>query len=214
MAELIRPYQPTDRAAVRAICCDTAFMGHPMDRFFDDREILADALSRYYTDFEPEKILVAEVEGKISGYFFGCTHSHNFRSTLRWRIAPMLAAKGFARGVLWRPGTRRFVFRVIGCSLKGKIRIPEVPPEYPAHLHINLLDSCRGHGLGVQLMETGLDSLRTAGAKGAHLQTLKQNTRAVAFFRRCGFESIHEGSADLWPPEAQPLNTLTMARKL
>jgi len=31
---VIRPYRPGDRAAVRAICADTGFLGQPIDPVF------------------------------------------------------------------------------------------------------------------------------------------------------------------------------------
>ena len=56
----IRPYEPRDRAAVRQICCDTADAGQPVERFFPDREVIADLLTNYYTQFEPQSAFVAD----------------------------------------------------------------------------------------------------------------------------------------------------------
>ena len=36
-AVVIRGFQAADREAVRAICCDTADRGRPIERFFSDR---------------------------------------------------------------------------------------------------------------------------------------------------------------------------------
>lgn len=57
---IIRPYAAGDREAVRRICCDTADAGHPVESFFSDRELIADLLMNYYTDYEPESVWVAE----------------------------------------------------------------------------------------------------------------------------------------------------------
>lgn len=214
MNAVIRPFQPSDLAAVRAICCDTAFMGQPIDRFFSDREIFADALTGYYTDFEPENALIVEMEGRIAGYFFGCVNTARFHLIATRCLAPRLIIKGLVRGVLWRRGTRRLNMGVMRSAAAGHLKFSEPLPDFPSHLHLNLLEEYRGHGWGTKLMESGLARLRDAGAAGVHLQTMKQNVRAVEFFKRFGFQPYSETSADFWPAEVQPLTILSMARKL
>ena len=66
MSLQIRPYSPTDRQAVRNICCDTGFMGSAIDPVYRDRDAFADFFTRYYTDLEPENALVA-MDGEKSG---------------------------------------------------------------------------------------------------------------------------------------------------
>src|SRR4051812_15889577 len=51
---LIRGYRESDREAVRTLCCDTGFLGDPIDPVYEDRELFADFLTTYYTDHEPE----------------------------------------------------------------------------------------------------------------------------------------------------------------
>jgi ribosomal protein S18 acetylase RimI-like enzyme len=55
-------------------------------------------------------------------------------------------------------------------------------------LHINLLPEARGTGLGALLMKQWQDHLRQAGVPGCHLGTIAENTRAIGFFERMGFE--------------------------
>jgi hypothetical protein len=43
----IRRFQASDREAIRRLCCDTGFLGNPIDPVFEDREIFADYLTRY-----------------------------------------------------------------------------------------------------------------------------------------------------------------------
>src|SRR3954464_3696784 len=68
----IRPFNPaTDRARVRELCCETGFLGKPIDPVFEDRELFADYLTGYYTDWEPESAWVLVVNGDIRGYLMG-----------------------------------------------------------------------------------------------------------------------------------------------
>ncbi|HQP91597.1 MAG TPA: GNAT family acetyltransferase, partial [Candidatus Omnitrophota bacterium] len=67
----VRKFSPGDRQAVRDIAWDTAFMGETASVFFDDKEILCDFLTEYFTDFEPDPFFVAESGGRVVGYLAG-----------------------------------------------------------------------------------------------------------------------------------------------
>ena len=51
----IRPYTLKDRPGLRKISYDTSFLGKA-DELFDEPELLADALTLYFTDSEPQSI--------------------------------------------------------------------------------------------------------------------------------------------------------------
>ena len=68
---LIRRYRRSDRDAVRKLCCDTGFLGDPIDPVYEDRELFADFLTTYYTNWEPESSFVIEKDGEIRGYLLG-----------------------------------------------------------------------------------------------------------------------------------------------
>src|SRR6201746_1386065 len=70
----IRKFQPADRARVRQLCCETGFLGNAIDPVFEDRELFADYLTAYYTDWEPESAFVLLVNGDIRGYLLGSRH--------------------------------------------------------------------------------------------------------------------------------------------
>lgn len=63
---------------------------------------------------------------------------------------------------------------------------------YPAHLHINLAESARGHGLGGQLIEAFISDLK--GCTGVHIVTAP-TARNVNFYRKNGF--VHEEVREL-----------------
>src|SRR6188472_3145331 len=68
---VIRSYRASDRDAVRRLCCQTGFLGEPIDPVYEDHELFADFLTTYYTDQEPESSFVLEVNGEIRGYLLG-----------------------------------------------------------------------------------------------------------------------------------------------
>ena len=196
---IIRPYAAGDRAALRRICCDTADAGRPVEAFFDDRELIADLLMNYYTDFEPASAWVAEqaggpaiaggpgIAGEVVGYLTGCRDTSRFRRIMFWWIVPRALFKAFWRGTWWAASTRRLIrYNLPICwRALGRRAIPLA--GYPAHLHINLRPGMQGQGIGRQLINQFLAQLRSAGIPGVHLSAREDNITAIAFFEKIGF---------------------------
>ncbi len=183
---VIRPYEARDRAAVRAICCDTADRGKPVESFFSDRELIADLVTRYYTDFEPETCWVADAGGTVAGYLTGALDTSRQERILHRRIVPRALLRAFARGALFRAETWR-MFVALLRSREGYASRGPVAVEYPAHLHIDVLDGYRGQRVGQRLMDAFLGRLRERGVGGVHATVRGDNPKACTFFERMGF---------------------------
>ena len=56
---------------MRHVSFQTGYMGEPVDWLWRDPESFADLLTTYYTDREPESLLVAELEAEVVGYLMG-----------------------------------------------------------------------------------------------------------------------------------------------
>lgn len=177
---------------MRRICHLTGFMGDPADWFWADEASFADMFSGYYTDAEPESALVVEADGAVCGYLLGCRDS-----TRAWDPVRVAARHVVRRGIAVRPGTAGTVWRAVGDTIGDlatrRVRLADlelVDPRYPAHLHVNLLPAARGRGAGGALVRTWLDELRGDGVPGCFLQTMAENTAAVAFFEAMGFRTL------------------------
>lgn len=212
----IRPYRPSDRAAVRRVCFETGYMGEPVAWMWRDEESFADLFSGYWTDHEADSALVAEVDGAVAGYLLGCDDTRRVGNP-----AAMMGRHMVRRGLLLRPGTAGVMWRMIGDAAVGAAR-HDLPPasvydeRWPAHLHIDLLPVCRGRGVGAALVRRWLDTLRTRGVPGCHLETMAENHGAVAFFTAMGFTA--RGRAHLVPgfrtPAGGRLHVQLMVREL
>ncbi len=190
----IRPYTARDRAAVRHICYVTGYMGEPVDWQWRDAESFADIFSGYYTDREPESAQVVELDGEVAGYLLGCVDSSRV-----WNVGAIAGRHIVRRGIAFRPGTARVVWRTIADAAvdiaRGHVtreQLEFADPRWPAHLHIDLLEQTRGRGAGRALVTGWLDSLRARAIPGCHLQTMAENTGAVAFFESLGFSRFGE----------------------
>lgn len=184
---IVRSYQSQDREAVRQIACDTADMGEPVESFFGDREVIADLLTRYYTDYESESLWVAEYEGKVIGYLTGCLDSRRYFRVMAWRLVPQIVIKSILRGVLLRQDTWGLFRAAIKTGrLSGfKRHIPL--GKYPAHLHVNIQKGFRSENIGRHLVERFIEQLEVRGLRGIHLAVRQDNVRARKFFEHLGF---------------------------
>jgi GNAT superfamily N-acetyltransferase len=179
----IRAYEPADREAIRRVCFETGYMGEPIDWLWRDRESFADLITRYYTDREPESILVAARDGRVVGYLTGCVDSERARNASVREIRRLLG-----NGALLKPGFAAF----LGRALFDVVRDRGAPEEslfdarWPAHLHIDFLPEGRGKGLGRRIMSQWFERLRALGTPGVHLGTFAENHPAIRFFEACG----------------------------
>lgn len=65
-------------------------------------------------------------------------------------------------------------------------RFADASARYPAHLHVNLDEEWRGHGIGRRLVDAFSDAARDAGAPGVHVVT-QRGMRNVGFYLANGF---------------------------
>jgi len=184
---VIRPYETADRTGVRRVCYLTGFMGEPADWMWRDQESFADMFTGYWTDREPESATVAVLDGEVVGYLLGCRDSRKV-----WNAGKQFAHHAFGRGMAFRPGTAGVMWRIVEDGIVDSFRHRLPPPTYyderwPAHLHIDLLPVCRHKGIGATLVARWLETLRSEDVAGCHLQTMAENSRAIAFFEKMGF---------------------------
>lgn len=186
----VRPYQPTDREAVRRICADTGFMGNPIDEIFRDRDAFADFFTRYYTDYEPECALVTEDAGtgEVVGYMLGCVR-YRFQAMQQvWLMLSRLAPKVIFRLLCGRYDrtSREFLYWVLFRSVR------ETPPapRRAAHFHINLLPAYRTGVFGREMVFRFFDLANARGVRRIYGQIQTRDDRRTSFWTRYGFKEL------------------------
>jgi hypothetical protein len=184
---LIRGYRRSDREAVRKLCCDTGFLGDPIDPVYEDRELFADFLTTYYTDHEPESCFLLEVDGEIRGYLLGS------RKPLRNQLYALyqniwLFFRALTRYVLYNDRSRRFVRWIL---VHGWREVPAAPRRTP-HFHINLLPDARKVSTTRALMSAYLSYLYRSGEKRVYGQIITfESRRGEKMFERYGFKVLN-----------------------
>jgi len=183
----IRPYRATDREMVRKLCCDTGFLGNPIDPIFEDRDLFANFLTGYYTDWEPESAFVIEVDGEVKGYLLGsrCPWRQQIYSIYQNIV---LFARGLFRLSGYNAASRKFVRWIF---FQGWREVPKAPRR-TAHFHINLLPEARNVPSTRALMDAYLKYLHDHGEKRVYGQMVTfESRRGSRMFERYGFRVVN-----------------------
>ena len=183
----IRKYHVRDRAVVREICWQTAFMGQSIAYAYSDRESWVDMYTRYYTDSEPESAWVAvDAEDEVCGYLLSSMDTRQAESEVS------IALRHSVRRFLWlRLGTAGFWWRALWDSLMdlAEPKRPRVDlTRYPAHVHCNLLPRARGKGVGRALFEAFHAELKARGVPGVHGEAFASNGNIHGLLAKLEYE--------------------------
>jgi hypothetical protein len=186
----VRPYQATDRDAVRRICADTGFMGKPIDEIFSDREAFADFFTRYYTDYEPEcgLVTVDDDTGEVVGYLLGCVRYRYQAMKQVWLMLTRLAPKVLSRLLLGRYNRARRGF--LTWVLFRSVRETPPAPRRSAHFHINLLPAYRNGVFGREMVFRFFDLANARGVQRIYGQIQTRDDRRTSFWTRYGFREL------------------------
>ncbi|MEI7998129.1 MAG: GNAT family N-acetyltransferase [Candidatus Omnitrophota bacterium] len=183
----IRPFNKLDRAMVRQICCDVADRGEAIESIFSDREVAADLLTSYYTDYEPESTFVVETEGKVVGYINGCLDNRRYGLVILFLIIPKVILKAFVRGVFFR----REIWLIFKALLKNWQRVftwrKKSFHSHQGHVHIGVAKAFRRQQAGEGLVEAFLNYARGSKVDEIAASVHDGNSAACRFFERLGF---------------------------
>ena len=189
----IRPYQPSDLPALYRICLQTGDSGADASGLYSDSELLGHFYAAPYAVLEPGLCFVLMGDDAPCGYILGTRDTAKFRNAceLEWFDAlrpryPLPLESDKSRDAA--------MIRLIHAGQPSGLEFP----DYPAHLHIDLLPHAQGGGWGRALMQSFLETLRASGVRGVHLGVGTRNVGAVKFYQRLGFHLLSEGSGALW----------------
>jgi hypothetical protein len=181
----VRHYRPQDRERIREICCQTGFLGKPVDPVFEDRELFADFLTGYYLEEAADLAVVLEKGGEVRGYIL-CGTDLAAQKKYERRHFPAWFGRAL-KGYLFSYGssTRRYLRWLL---VKGRTEMP-LTPEGMAHFHINLLPDVRSMDGTRRLFDYFFSDLRKRGVHSIYGQIVTfEDRRGPAMFKRYGFE--------------------------
>ena len=180
----IQPAGLSDLPGAYRVCLLTGDSGRDGTALFRDPDLLGHVFVGPYIVGEPDLAWVVVDRDGVAGYCLAAADSRAFEA--------------WAEAAWWPRLRERYPRLDDGSSDAGIVELIHVPPTasdavvhaYPAHVHIDLLERARGHGLGRVLMERQLDDLRRRGVPGVHLDVADDNPNAIAFYEHIGFTEI------------------------
>src|SRR3989475_8951491 len=193
---LIRGYRRSDREAVRKLCCNTGFLGEPIDPVYEDRQLFADFLTTYYTDWEPESSFVIEIDGEIRGYLLGSRQPLRNQLYSFWQNISLFL-KALSRYFRYHSKSRRFIRWTL---VHGWREVPAAPRRVP-HFHINLLPEARKMSTTRALMSAYLSYLYRCGERHVYGQIVTfESRRGEKMFERYGFRVMKRAEVTQYKP--------------
>jgi ribosomal protein S18 acetylase RimI-like enzyme len=203
----IRSYRPSDRDAVRRLCCQTGFLGEPIDPIYQDHELFADFLTSWYTDHEPESSFVLDVGGEIRGYLLG-SRKPLLNQLYAFQQNVVLFLRALGRYCGYNQRSRRFIRWMVS---HGWREVPAAPRRTP-HFHINLLPDARRMSTTRALMSAYLSYLYRCGEKRVYGQIVTfESRRGEKMFERYGFRVLNRAEITKYKafyPESVYLSTV------
>ena len=198
---------------MRDISCSTSFLEMSREQIFSDDEILADSLTLYFTNYEPESCFVAVINNNAIGHIIGSKDAKVMNRITNAKIIPHLFIKALQRKVFFKWVNLRFFFYVLRSLLKREFFMPDFSKELPATLHINIDKTYRGQGIGEKLIEPYLTYLKQEEIHGVHFGTLSEGARR--FFTKMGFSILFQSKRTyLKPYLGEEINFYVFGKKL
>ncbi len=167
----IRQAEKNDITGIEYVCRMTA--GPESRRREDIGRKMSLTYSTYYARCEQETCFVLDDDGKVAGYIL-C--APDFKRYI----------KGFHKNEIpqiWKIDKRHCIF----AYMMPLGYLPFIK-QYPAHLHIDLLDEYQGKGYGTKMIQALIDRLIEKGISGVMLIVDKDNHGAQRFYERAGFK--------------------------
>ncbi len=169
----IRAYKSDDLESVRDVCHKTAHT----KTYQKNKDLVTTMYLDYYAIEEPEYVFVAvdETDTPI-GYVLCSINYDKFHKVFIEKYASKIK--------------KRFPIDYYNKnSFEPKI-LKKHLPQYPAHLHIDILDGYQGQGVGKRLLEALFNKLKEDNIPGVCLVAAKSNKNACGFYEHMGFQKI------------------------
>lgn len=171
-----------DRTAVSEVCRRTGDAGQDATGTLVHGELYGLLWAEQYVAHAPSFALVAELDGAVQGYVLAAPDTAAFETLLETEWWPALRVQ------YPLPGDGTDVDRRLIAHLHQPPRTPAtITDRYPAHLHIDLLPSLQGRGLGRRMIAAIEQRLAEVGCRGVHLGVDPRNEHAIGFYAHLGY---------------------------
>ena len=182
----IRSYKSADTSAVYEICLKTGNSGQDATHLYSDPLVLGHLYVGPYMEFEPQSVFILEDDQGPCGYIMGVLDSQTYYQWMHSEWLPKIRVdykKPTGNPDIWDETEKitNLLFHPVSQRLL---------PDFPSHLHIDLLSRAQGKGQGKLMMDRFIDYLRYNKIPGVHLELSSKNDRAFNFYRKYGMQEL------------------------
>lgn len=190
MAFQIKNYSSEYHDSIYDICLKTGNSGKGAEHLYDDPMILGHIYAGPYINLEPESAFILHNNGSPCGYIIGALDTQSFFNKVNLDWLPTLQQQYSEPSEDSKPWNKDDKC----IHLLFHPEKPEDLPDYPSHLHIDLLPIAQGKGQGKILMDHFMQYLESQGSRGVHLGLGIQNERALHFYKKYGMIELKRNS--------------------
>jgi len=194
---IIRKAHKSDIPYFYEICLKTGDAGKNAEDLYFDPYLIGNYYAAPYFFFPEGICFVAEYQCRPQGYIIAAPDTAAFEKWMEEQWLPPL------RRQYHQPFPQELIRSEKEAELIKTIHNKKFPLEkyyenlykdYPAHLHIDMLPTLQGKGLGRKLMNTLFMELERQGIKSLHLGVSAENKNAVLFYQKLDFSVFKEHS--------------------
>lgn len=167
---MVREYTRQDEKEIQKICIETSVS---VFQKAEMQNMLLTAFCNYYINEEPENCFVAVKGTSVAGYILSTENS-------------AVWAEKFEKNYIAVTDDhmlKHFYQEILKTPLK-------YAKDYPAHLHIDILDEYQSMGIGTMLMERLVKHLKEKGVSGLMLSVACDNVKGQKFYEKFGFHEL------------------------
>jgi len=185
----------SDLPYIYEICLKTGDEGKDASSLFFDQYLLGHYYAAPYLIFQAGICFVAEYEYRPQGYVIAAPDTSVFNQWMEEQWLPPLRKRywqPFPPEMIRSEKEGRLIELFHKCQFPIDTAVQPWLADYPAHLHIDLLPSLQGKGMGRALMDTLFAELERQRVPGLHLGVGSSNKSAIAFYQKLGFSVLQE----------------------
>ncbi|MFO8018381.1 MAG: GNAT family N-acetyltransferase [Promethearchaeia archaeon] len=217
----IRKCRKSDKDEIINVCFHCGYYGGDASPYFSDKNLFGLLFCSYYPKYEPENGFVAVTQEnnkrKIIGYALSSLDTKKYEKIYKQKIKWKLILRLYIY-TSWRYHSDFHIVRRFLKNSKPETgeTINEIAywEEYPAHLHIDVLNQYQRKGIGTRLIKSLEDHLISKGVKGVCLGTSEKNYKSIPFYKKHNYRLLGKSQGLGFWPEDKEIQSLYFGKRL
>ena len=190
----IRSYKFADTSAAYKICLKTGNSGQDATHLFSDPLVLGHIYVGPYMEFEPQSVFILEDDQGPCGYIMGVLDSQKYYQWMHSEWLPKIRVD--YKKPTGDPDTWNETEKITDLLFQPESQ--RLFPDFPAHLHIDLLSRAQGKGQGKLMMDHFIDYIGHNKIPGVHLELSVNNNRAFRFYCKYGLQELDRNNESIF----------------